>query len=215
MHLIMFDIDGTLSDTFDLDSLFVEAVSSELGLAIDDDWETYEHVTDSGILDEMLTRHWVEGFRAKIHDSVETRFFELMKSCQLRDPQIIREIPGARSLVELLSNLPGVTIAVATGGWRKTAELKLNTIGLDTTALSVATASDATERTAIMEIAERRALPDHTATRRTYFGDGAWDKRACQVLGYDFIAVGDRVEHHTAFEDLSDQPAILSVLGHP
>jgi hypothetical protein len=27
-------------------------------------------------------------------------------------------------------------------------------------------------------------------SRATYFGDGPWDRRASEQLGYDFIAVG-------------------------
>ena len=77
----------------------------------------------------------------------------------------------------------------------------------------MATASDATERETIMLIAQQRALQGRQATARTYFGDGAWDKRASRNLGYDFIAIGRRVDHPVIFEDLRDQVAVLERLG--
>ena len=59
MHLVMFDIDGTLVDSAGFDSeLYVEAVRSVLNVEIDSDWNAYEHVSDSGILEEVLGRAW-------------------------------------------------------------------------------------------------------------------------------------------------------------
>jgi len=56
MHLVMFDVDGTLSDTMDIERFFVQAVDNVLSIQIDEDWASYKHVTDSGILDEILQR---------------------------------------------------------------------------------------------------------------------------------------------------------------
>ena len=77
----------------------------------------------------------------------------------------------------------------------------------------LATGSDATSRVAIIEIAQARALDGDTATRKTYFGDGPWDKKASQALNYDFIAIGGRVEHPVNFPDLSSHEAIYEALG--
>ena len=57
MHLVMFDIDGTLVDSAGFDSaLFVEAVQHVLKVEIDRDRNTYEHVSDSGIFEEVVRR---------------------------------------------------------------------------------------------------------------------------------------------------------------
>ena len=57
MHLVMFDIDGTLIDSAGFESrLYVAAVQDVLKVEIDSDWNNYEHVSDSGILAEVL-RH--------------------------------------------------------------------------------------------------------------------------------------------------------------
>lgn len=77
----------------------------------------------------------------------------------------------------------------------------------------MATGSDASRRTGIMRLAESRATQGLSASRRTYFGDGVWDKRAAGELDYDFVAVGNGVHHPVVFPDLQDIDAILSQLG--
>ncbi len=61
--------------------------------------------------------------------------------------------------------------------------------------------------------AEQRALGGACPPSRTYFGDGAWDKRACAELGYRFIAIGRKVEHDVRFDDFRDRDAVLACLG--
>lgn len=68
MNLVMFDIDGTLVESYDFDaSCFVQAVQNVLDICIDTDWSKYVHVTDSGILDEIISTHCIGGQREQIH----------------------------------------------------------------------------------------------------------------------------------------------------
>ena len=61
MHLIVFDVDGTLVESDEFDGvLYAKAVRDVLDIEVDDDWTGYRHVTDNGILDEILDRHAVE-----------------------------------------------------------------------------------------------------------------------------------------------------------
>jgi hypothetical protein len=55
MHLILFDIDGTLTRTCAADSAcFIRAVSEELSLSgVESDWNRYRHVTESCIVTEL------------------------------------------------------------------------------------------------------------------------------------------------------------------
>ncbi len=61
MDAIVFDIDGTLVDSDEVDGrLFVTAVQRVLGVAgIRSDWTSYKHVTDQGILREIMANHGV------------------------------------------------------------------------------------------------------------------------------------------------------------
>lgn len=212
-HLVMFDVDGTLVDSAGFDgALYAQAVREVLNIDVDETWMSYRNVTDSGVLEELLAQRdfgrAVDDLRAR----AKRRFIELTEDYVVRHPSAVCEIPGAKLVLETLWAIPSVRVAVATGGWKETASLKLKCIGLAVERLSLATASDNVERTKIMEIAEQRAMHGLAPSRRTYFGDGAWDKRASAQLGYEFIAIGRNVEHDVLFHDFSNREAVLSRL---
>ena len=57
MHLVMFDIDGTLTETMKVDEeCFVRSFKDVFGFAdIDTDWSHYPRTTDSGIFHDVFT----------------------------------------------------------------------------------------------------------------------------------------------------------------
>lgn len=212
MHLVMFDIDGTLVDSVGFDAeLYAQAVESVLNVEIDRKWNAYEHVSDSGILEQVLRDARFDHERAALAARVQQRFVGLVRDYLEREPAAVREIAGAKRLVERLRALPEVCVAIATGGWEPTARLKLKHVGIDVAGIGFASSSDARARTDIMRLAAQRALRGAPFRRSTYFGDGAWDQRASAELGYDFVAVGRGVPHPVAYDDFSDVEAIL---GH-
>lgn len=185
MDLVLFDIDGTLIDSQEFDSeLFVCAVRTVLGIEVNDDWSTYRNVTDGGILDEIIDRAGLRSDRTRIHSEVKDTFAELVSEYLEEQGGWLPEIPGAGAFLARLRSRPGVAVGLATGGWEATARMKLKAAGLAADELSMASGSDALTRAAIMQIAARRALNGATAGRTTYFGDGVWDKRASEELGY-------------------------------
>jgi hypothetical protein len=61
MHLVMFDIDGTLTETMKVDEeCFVRSFKDVFDFAdIDTDWSHYPRTTDSGIFDDIFhVTHW-------------------------------------------------------------------------------------------------------------------------------------------------------------
>jgi len=180
---------------------------------VDDDWSQYQHVTDGGILDQILKINGILKDRVKIHARVKKRFVSETKRHFSHCPESVKEIPGAKNLIERLRSNDSCALAIATGGWDETARLKLRGIGIELDGLVLATGSDAISRIEIMRIAESRALDGITVQNRTYFGDRIWDKQASEHLGYNFIAVGDEIEHQTAFRDLRPHAAIFRQLG--
>ena len=209
----MFDIDGTLIDSAGFDTeLYVEAVRRVLNIEIDSDWDSYEHVSDSGILAQVLRDACLDGDPKELSARVQHHFVGLVRDYLRSSPDAIREIAGAKRLVERLLELPNVRVGVATGGWEPTARLKLAHVGIELGRLGFASSSDAPARTEIMQLAARRAMQGGAFERATYFGDGAWDRRASAALGYDFIAVGGAVPHHVSYTDLQDTDAILAQL---
>ena len=213
MHLIVFDVDGTLVESDEFDGvLYARAVRDVLDIEVDEEWSTYRHVTDSGILDEILDRHTVEIDRSVAHASVKKAFVALVRDYLNDRNGRLPEIPGARAFVNRLIAHPKVCVAVATGGWRETAAMKLRAIGLDPETLTLSSGSDAISRVEIMQIAAQRALAGRPADRETYFGDGPWDRDASRQMDWDFIGIGPDVEHGSGFDDFLDQGAIAEVL---
>lgn len=212
MHLVMFDIDGTLVDSDEFDGiLYAQAIWEVLDVKIDGAWDSYRNVTDGGILDELLAAVGDEEQRAELQALVKKRFVRLTEEYISRNA--IQEIPGAQALLDRLISSSEVQVAVATGGWKETAELKLMAIGIDPFAVPLATSSDALSRTEIIKVAEQRSMARAPFKRKSYFGDGAWDKRASEELGYRFFGVGSGIEHDIVFADLRDQDAILKELA--
>ena len=213
MHLILFDIDGTLVDSNEFDSeLYVQAVRDVLRIEIGDDWSLYRNVTDGGILDEIMDMARLKRGRLGIHSEVKTVFAELVSEYLDEREGRLPEIEGAGAFLAELESHPEVSIGLATGGWEETARMKLRAAGLDRHRIPLASGSDALIRAEIMQIAEKRALGGRKASRRTYFGDGIWDKQASEELGYDFIAIGDKVQHHARYPDFRRPESILAHL---
>jgi beta-phosphoglucomutase-like phosphatase (HAD superfamily) len=213
MHLVMFDVDGTLVDSDGFDGeLYAAAVEAETGLVVDRDWDRYEHVSDGGILAQMLREARRGPERGELAVRVQRRFAGLVREYLRHNRTAVAEIAGAKRLVERLRTLPNVRVAIATGGWAETALLKLAHVGIDAARLGFASSSDAHARAEIMRLAAQRALRGESFTRATYFGDGPWDRRASLELEYDFIGVGGAVQHPTAYPDLDDTEAILAQL---
>ena len=216
MHLILFDIDGTLVDSQEFDAeLYVWAVREVLGMEIGDDWSAYRNVTDGGILDEIIDGAGLRSDRTRIHREVKDTFAGLVSEYLEEQGGHLPEIPDAGAFLADLGSRPGVAVGLATGGWEETARMKLKAAGLGADELSLASGSDALTRVEIMQIAAKRALKGATAGRTTYFGDGVWDKRASEELSYQFIAIGNHVEHPAQFTDFRDPAPILKSLGLP
>jgi beta-phosphoglucomutase-like phosphatase (HAD superfamily) len=212
MHLVMFDIDGTLVDSSGFDGdLFARAVREVLDIEVDRTWRSYRNLTDSGVLSEVLSKYDIDSVPE--YSAVKGRFIELVRAHLDDERNSVAEIPGARSLISRLQAIPGLSIAIATGGWRETAELKLAHVGIQAAQIPLATSSEAQARVDIMRRAEQLAGSGLRFERRTYFGDTQWDRKASAELGHSFIGIGRKVEHSVTFADLRDQARILSILG--
>lgn len=221
MHAVIFDIDGTLLQSASVDdALYRQAVRDTLGeLQLRATLDDYEYVTDTGILWSILDDNELERNAQRL-DEVRTRFVELLKEyVDAHGP--FCEIPGAREMLQALVASPTHVVAMATGGWRESAELKLQTAAIDWAGIPLATANDHFERTAIMRFALEQLGSSFDSV--SYYGDGPWDRKACAELGWHFIAVGPDLEglesyigHTPIFENVramatSDMDAIFHV----
>jgi phosphoglycolate phosphatase-like HAD superfamily hydrolase len=213
MHLIIFDIDGTLVQSSALDgAIYAKAIREVLGIVVDDTWRSYKNRTHSGILSQVLTECAPENEHSELSKRVERQFTELFQDHIMREG--LMAVPGAVELVHRLKSDERVAVALATGGWKQTAEMKLDAVDLDYRDLPFVSSSDAHSKVEILKFAAQKAeRGSHAFVRTTYVGDTSADQEASAQLDYAFVGVGNEVEHAVRFDDLRDHRRVLLSLG--
>ncbi len=201
---VMFDIDGTLVQSFEFDEqVFVEAVFEISGLDIDQNWASYPHVTDWGLIRSFCEKQASVNEFAAWYPAIKACFIDKISDYVKHYP--VQPIPGAIAFFETLSADERYQVSIATGGWLETAKLKLKSAGFNINDTQVYSSNDHYEREQIMALAA-------TSKKMNYFGDASWDKKACQRLGYNFIGVGPRVQHAQHIENYLDPNRALNFI---
>ena len=200
----MFDIDGTLVRSEPDVGLYEEAMKEWLSIdSINTCWASYREVTDPGIAAELFEA--VKGEKASPGDIgyVENLYYNKLEQTILDGPNACIPMEGVLSFFHEIQKLPDTTMAVATGGWEKTARLKLRHAGIPCSRMPMATADDADSREKIMQIAYDRAMQTANVSefqKVFYFGDGEWDVVAALNMGYNFIGIADSNRKNSLIE---------------
>ncbi len=221
MRTAVFDIDGTLTDTNAVDhECYVSAVLDVAGLRVGDEWGGVDDVTDSNILRALWVRERSGPLPPSVERDVIARFVELLEREADERPDRFRPIGGATDVFARVTEL-GWRPAMATGGWRPSARLKLARAGIPFESVPLASASEHALRADII----RHALgaPVGESPEAVYFGDRPWDLRAAHALGMPFIGVGGgeaatRLREAGApvvLPDLADADALAETLRRP
>lgn len=199
MHAVIFDLDGTLlSSSAQDEALYKEAVQQVLGeVRFRSELADYDHVTDAGILLQVLEDNAIPADAGTIAD-IRNEFFAMLENF-IAESGPFEEIPGARAMLQRLARSESHGVAIATGGWQRSAEIKLETAGFDVGDVPLATSDDALDRIDIMRIALESIGTDCDTV--TYYGDGPWDRDACQRLGWKFRPVGAVLNGLLSFDD--------------
>lgn len=200
---------------------FIAAFDEALGIAdVDPDWGRYDHTTDPGIAAQVFRerrgREPVGGEIARL----QSAFLEKLAQAA-RGGGAFAAIPGAAGLIAALRSRAGWTVALATGGWRAAALLKIGCSGLDLDDLPAAYGEDGPSRQNIVRAAISRARGEGADfTRIVCIGDEVWDVRTSRGLGYPCIGVatGKRAARLAAegashvVADFQDQAVFLKAL---
>ncbi|EEF61484.1 HAD family hydrolase [Pedosphaera parvula] len=221
--VVIFDIDGTLTETMHIDGhCFAQALAEVFAFTeVDTDWSHYQHATDAGILQELFALR-----KERLPTLEETLGFQqtfvrlLTDACQ-QSP--FQAIAGASDLLLHLSATPNLRIALATGAWSCSARLKMSSAGLCFDHFPAASADDAVAREDIMKTAILRASavpPAIAFVNKIYIGDGVWDARACRKLKIPFIGIGTGLHAERliaegavqTFPDLTDRNSFLQTV---
>jgi phosphoglycolate phosphatase-like HAD superfamily hydrolase len=226
MHLIMFDLDGTLihSNTLDV-HCFVHAMQDLDGIGrVDGDWTRFPHATDLGIVAEVLKQARGRAARESEIQAVRSRIYHLLREEAPRHREWLTPLPGAVEMIQVLKASEIFAVAIATGCWKEMALFKLDTAGFDCDDIPMATSDDSHRREEIMAAAFERVCFRHQVTEFesiTYVGDGTWDVDASRRMGYHFIGIGSEEGRALLAErgvrylvaDYRDQHAFLSMIG--
>lgn len=216
--LAIFDIDGTICDTQNAESVcYSKAIFEVTGVTLETlDWTQYPEPTSSGIVRGLLVGDlkWKEK-----EDAIESRFVELLSEAAPNYPQDFTAVEGAIDFIMELKNRDDYSVAIATGGFEQEARFKLKCCGLDIDDFPYATSSDHSKRSSIIPLAAERA--GFPVSSCVYFGDALWDIRVSRQLEIPLIGIGrkkaifeeNQMKDH--FRDFSDKDAIHQALkGH-
>jgi phosphoglycolate phosphatase-like HAD superfamily hydrolase len=192
VNLLIFDVDGTLTGTNEVDTrCFVRAFLEAFGIALDTSWQIYPHRTDSGIICHSLSQYFRRTPTAIELDLFRKRFLILLEREWGAAPQNFAAIAGATRAFTRITQQRDYALALATGGWRASALFKLEKGGIPVLGLPAAFADDAAEREEIARIAIARARFHHQQQfdRIILVGDSDCDVTTAARLGLGFVGI--------------------------
>ncbi len=201
MKLVIFDIDGTLTQTSRVDEIcFTRAFADTHGLEIlAEHWSGCPHVSDSGVTQHLFQYYF--GRDPLDHESgaIKQRLVDLLEEHRRLDCSYFAEIPRAAETFNHLVESRGWAKAIATGCWRPSAEMKLRAASIEYHGVPGGFAEDGVAREAIVGAAisrSRNRYRRENFDRIVSVGDGVWDVRTAARLGLAFVGVasGARAE---------------------
>lgn len=220
--LIVFDIDGTLTATIEVDDYsFIKTYKDLYKIDLEQaDWSKFKHVTDLGVSNQIFQDNFKRLPTNEEINSIKTHFLRLLNQTFQQDANKFSEVSGAVGFFNELKE-KDYPIAIATGGWRETALFKLEKIGLKINGIPFANANHHYSRRKIIQIAIDSAKEKHAEDfeRIIYFGDGKWDLLTCQEMEIEFIGVDfygngklKNLGAKSIFKDFSDTENLLRLL---
>jgi len=186
--LLVFDIDGTLTDTVAIhQQAFKEAIRLIGVTAFDDNFGAYKHHTDLHIVKTIYESAMGKSFDSQVSRQFEKHLYELISKSE------ITEIKGAGNIIKAIENESEYGICYATGSFYFPAKLKLEKIGTNFQPLQLVASNEIEEREKIVEKAienARRHYGTEKFERIISFGDGLWDLKTAANLLLEFIGIG-------------------------
>jgi phosphoglycolate phosphatase-like HAD superfamily hydrolase len=195
MKLVIFDIDGTLTQTSRVDEIcFIRAFADTHGInVISDHWINCPHVSDSGVTAHLFQHHFGRDPREDESHVLKRRLVDLLEEHHRIDQSYFAEVSGAAETFNQRVQSRGWARAIATGCWQLSAEMKLRAASINYDGVPGGFAEDGIAREAIVSAAISRSRIHYRREdfdRIVSVGDGVWDVRTAARLGLAFVGVG-------------------------
>jgi len=120
----------------------------------------FVEMTDTAILRDICAERGLGEYES-IEEAVRTHFVQGLTSALGADPGSFSAVPGAQTVFSVVRRA-GWVPAIATGGWRASAELKLKAADIPMAGVPLATSSEADRRVDIIRLAVSAAVCAHT-----------------------------------------------------
>lgn len=189
--MIVFDIDDTLTKSeTQHQTAYVNAMRHFGMTEINQDWKSYQNVTDSYILKEVFELNFQKTFDL----SMIPDFEEKMTAEMLTMPET-EAMPGANKAVHYFLNETDYAICFATGSLHKPAMLKLEQAGINFIPELVESSNTIYTREDIVRSAMEKAKDYFQVDEFDQIisvGDGIWDLRTAKNLGVHFLGIRDK-----------------------
>ena len=186
--LIVFDIDGTLTNSVTLYHSIVTRCMHLMGIKdVDTDFSGYKYHTDS----YGLKWNYENNFKKPYNKDLLNVFEDLIYNELIKHPPV-SEIEGAKDCVNELLDA-NFAVAFATGSLLRPAKLKLDQCEIWYKEGLIATSSISFDREAFVLQAIENAKKYFNIEELDQIysvGDGVWDLETAKKLGLTFIGIG-------------------------
>lgn len=219
--LVIFDIDGTLTNTNTVDykaysDTFHGLYDVKLPETLADDCI---HYTDTGVAQYVFERYVGRPVGPVDLRKIKSSMVDHLMKYMDEDEKAFEEVKGANAFIEFLQKQSDIVIAIATGCWEETATLKLNIAGIEYENIPLSHSGISEDRSGIIAHAIEQSKKQYGVTafdKVVYIGDGIWDVKTTQAMqiplvGIDCNATGKlkNAGVKEVFADYSNPSAIL------
>ncbi|MGB0404503.1 MAG: HAD family hydrolase [Salibacteraceae bacterium] len=195
-NLIVFDIDGTLTDSMDIHHEAFMVALAHIGVSNYVPFQRkFKHFTDSYVVKDI--------FEFSTNQIFTESHFASFSKCLTAEilKHEIPEILGAKELVSHLHKKSNYSICFATGSLLEPAKHKLISTSIPFNEAILATSDKIEVREEIVQEAINKAESFYNTkfNRIISIGDGLWDLQVARNLGLEFIGIGS--EHRKALKE--------------
>ena len=205
MKLAIFDIDGTLVNTNEIDTTcFLDAFIQEFGISdINSNWSEYSAVTDSAISKQIFQTKLQRNPSENELLRLENRFVKLLAKAEQKNLGLFTPISGALNMFDRLKLESDWKIAIATGGWQTSALFKLQTANFVIDNIPLTSANDGLTREDIVNLSILKAQQTYKIEnfdQIVSIGDGIWDLKTAAKLAIGFVGIAQGKTKNKLFQ---------------